>query len=295
MTTILSSWTSHHHINPNNQTINQSNNMNHVDQQKVRLRLCRTWHVFSIRTLDPSLSLAFVLHIISSDSSCEWSYFIIEISLKDHSGTKKQRQKSTQSPCSAARVAKNPCASTTCIWAHETDAFAEKKLPRLRRAECTNRVPSPSPKHHCDLIRIGIPSKLKKFEAWVASSYYSRQCAGVYCLGTPFGSRIGYLLTSSSFYHSGLTTNKNALGQTERWMENPQRWCIQVTNFKVEKTNAITGSIEVYKSILRCAHGISHAMPTNHEAIIIVLIFSLNIVALDICSSSQQTSQCCWQ
>lgn len=100
--------------------------MNHVDQQKVRLRLCRTWHVFSIRTLDPSLSLAFVLHIISSDSSCEWSYFIIEISLKDHSGTKKQRQKSNQSPCSAARVAKNPCASTTCIWAHETDAFAEK-------------------------------------------------------------------------------------------------------------------------------------------------------------------------
>lgn len=65
-------------------------------------------------------------------------------------------------------------------------------------------------------------------------------------------------------------------------MENPQRWCIQVTNFKVEKTNAITGSIEVYKSILRCAHGISHAMPTNHEAIIIVLIFSLNIVALDL-------------
>lgn len=173
--------------------------------------------------------------------------------------------------------------------------ICRKKLPRLRRAECTNRVPSPSPKHHCDLIRIGIPSKLKKFEAWVASSYYSRQCAGVYCLCTPFGSRIGYLLTSSSFYHSGLTTNKNALGQTERWMENPQRWCIQVTNFKVEKTNAITGSIEVYKSILRCAHGISHAMPTNHEAIIIVLIFSLNIVALDICSSSQQTSQCCWQ
>ena len=53
---------------------------------------------------------------------------------------------------------------------------------------------------------------------------------------------------------------------------------MQVTNFEVEQANPIIGGVQVGKTILWCTHHICHAVSTDHETIIALLILRLDVV-----------------
>mmetsp|Transcript_60452 Transcript_60452/g.122745 ORF Transcript_60452/g.122745 Transcript_60452/m.122745 type:complete len:244 (-) Transcript_60452:644-1375(-) len=53
-----------------------------------------------------------------------------------------------------------------------------------------------------------------------------------------------------------------------------------VTNFEVEQANPIIGGVQVGKTILWCTHHICHAVSTDHETIIALLILRLDVVTM---------------
>ena len=53
---------------------------------------------------------------------------------------------------------------------------------------------------------------------------------------------------------------------------------MQVTNFEVEQANPIIGGVQVGKTILWCTHHICHAVSTDHETIIALLILRLDVI-----------------